>query len=358
MKKTLLFLTALALSISSSYGQLLMYEPFNYTDGAQTAVNELVRASGGNWVLGPSQNSNAVNDDIVTSPFIAEMFGLPGQTGNAYFFRGGNNDPARRFTAQTSGTIFWSALIKIDGWIGNGTTAYAPNSTGKQLISLTNNWTTTADIAYPGSLVVKGASVNEGETSYYLGVSNEHIDSAAKGAYGTTVYAGGVQHLVVLSYEFATNTTKLWVDPVVPTNGTMTTSSPVATIVGPGTVSEVAGFFIRLDSNVNTPNTTIDEIRVAKTWAQAVGQSVPLSVAKNEIEGLKVYPNPAKDYITIESKNVKLTSVELYNVLGSKVLSSKSLTNDRLNVSGVSKGIYMLQVNADGASSTRKIVIE
>lgn len=73
---------------------------------------------------------------------------------------------------------------------------------------------------------------------------------------------------------------------------------------------------------------------------------------------LNIYPNPANDYITIKSNNVKLSSVELYNVLGSRVLSAKTLNNDRLNVSGISKGIYMLKVNAEGASSTKKIIIE
>ena len=72
----------------------------------------------------------------------------------------------------------------------------------------------------------------------------------------------------------------------------------------------------------------------------------------------KVYPNPVKDYITIESKSVKLSSVELYNILGAKVLGAKALTNNRLNVSGVAKGIYLLKINAEGASTTKKIVIE
>ena len=73
---------------------------------------------------------------------------------------------------------------------------------------------------------------------------------------------------------------------------------------------------------------------------------------------LKIYPNPANDFITIESKNAQISSIEMYSVLGKKVLSTKTLTNNRLNVSGLSSGIYFLRINADGSSATKKVVIE
>ncbi|WP_157207411.1 T9SS type A sorting domain-containing protein [Mariniflexile maritimum] len=360
MKKTLLLLSALALSISSSYGQLLMYEPFSYTDAAQNATNELILSSSGTWVAGPSLSTGSTtNDDIVTSPFDAGAYGIPTGTGESYFFRGGGNDPVRSFTPQTTGTVYWSALIRVEGWIGNGTTQYAPGATGKQVFSLTNSYTSSSDISYPGSLIIKGASTTLGETSYQLGVGNQHIDDALKGSYASTIFtSSSTDHLVVLSYDIATATTKLWIDPAIPANGTMTTDLPSATITGPGTVTEISRFFIRLDSNANTPNMTIDEIRVAKTWHEVVGKPAPLSVSKNNIEGLKIYPNPAKDYISIESKNTKISSVEMYNVLGAKVISEKALVNNRLNVSHLSKGIYMLKVNAENGSATKKILID
>lgn len=73
---------------------------------------------------------------------------------------------------------------------------------------------------------------------------------------------------------------------------------------------------------------------------------------------LKIYPNPAKNFINIESNDVVLTSVELYNILGAKVVSQKKLINNQLNISGLSKGIYMLKLSAEGASTTKKIVIK
>jgi len=87
-------------------------------------------------------------------------------------------------------------------------------------------------------------------------------------------------------------------------------------------------------------------------------QDATASVDDVFASNLKIYPNPANDYISILSNNVKISSVELYNILGSKIVSAKTLTNDRLNISNVSKGIYLLKINAEGASTTKKIVIE
>lgn len=73
---------------------------------------------------------------------------------------------------------------------------------------------------------------------------------------------------------------------------------------------------------------------------------------------VKLFPNPAKDYITILSKNIQISSVEMYSVLGERVLSQNTLTNNRLNVSGLSNGIYFMKINADGSTATKKVVIE
>ena len=73
---------------------------------------------------------------------------------------------------------------------------------------------------------------------------------------------------------------------------------------------------------------------------------------------VKLFPNPAKDYITVLTNNVQISSVEMYSVLGKKVLSTKTLINNRLNVSNLSNGIYFMKINAESGSTTKKIIIE
>ena len=72
-----------------------------------------------------------------------------------------------------------------------------------------------------------------------------------------------------------------------------------------------------------------------------------------------IYPNPAKNNITITNSNFVMNSVELYNISGQKVRSeiiNSMQTN--LNVSGLEKGIYIMNITSNDTSIKRKVVIE
>ncbi|MDD3890943.1 MAG: T9SS type A sorting domain-containing protein, partial [Bacteroidales bacterium] len=61
-----------------------------------------------------------------------------------------------------------------------------------------------------------------------------------------------------------------------------------------------------------------------------------------------VYPNPAKNYITVDIDEVAPNAtVEIYGTLGQLIIS-KSL-NPNLDISALSSGVYVLQVRMDGA---------
>ncbi len=72
---------------------------------------------------------------------------------------------------------------------------------------------------------------------------------------------------------------------------------------------------------------------------------------------LKIYPNPAKTSLTVQSSR-EINSVELYNIVGLRVFASKELVNDAIDVSEMASGVYLLKVNADNASVTKRVVIE
>ena len=71
-----------------------------------------------------------------------------------------------------------------------------------------------------------------------------------------------------------------------------------------------------------------------------------------KISSLSVYPNPVKDVLTIEGN---YTSVDIYDVFGKLVLSAKSAKT--INVSSLSNGIYMLNINTEKGAATQKITI-
>ena len=78
------------------------------------------------------------------------------------------------------------------------------------------------------------------------------------------------------------------------------------------------------------------------------------------IENLSIYPNPVsngKTFIYITSKLNLTKSIEFYDVLG-KLIFSTVLTGKELNISNLSKGVYVLKITESNISETRKLVIK
>ncbi len=85
-----------------------------------------------------------------------------------------------------------------------------------------------------------------------------------------------------------------------------------------------------------------------------------LGVKTVEINGeASVYPNPVKDQLYVQSAN-DLAELHVYNFAGQKVYSQKSaVKNPQLNLSGLPKGNYILQmIDKNGNSSSTKFIKE
>ena len=78
------------------------------------------------------------------------------------------------------------------------------------------------------------------------------------------------------------------------------------------------------------------------------------------IEGLSIYPNPfnrGRTFIYLTSKLNLTKKIEFFNVLGKKVYST-ILTGKELNISNLSKGVYILKITENDIIETRKLVIK
>lgn len=76
-----------------------------------------------------------------------------------------------------------------------------------------------------------------------------------------------------------------------------------------------------------------------------------------DIEGLSIYPNPVsngKIFITSTLNQVK--EVNIYDVLG-KMIMSETIIGKELNVSNLNPGVYILRIQENKLSATRKLVV-
>ncbi len=79
---------------------------------------------------------------------------------------------------------------------------------------------------------------------------------------------------------------------------------------------------------------------------------------KETIEGLNIYPNPAtSDRIYITSKSAQSKEVEVFDVLGKKILQA-TLTGKELNITSLTPGVYIIKVKEGDASATRKLIVK
>lgn len=80
------------------------------------------------------------------------------------------------------------------------------------------------------------------------------------------------------------------------------------------------------------------------------------SVAENEAETARIYPNPAHDFIRVETLCTSLVqNVEIFSVTGQKVLSS---TETEINISGLESGVYFIKIDFNEKSITKRLIIK
>jgi len=85
-----------------------------------------------------------------------------------------------------------------------------------------------------------------------------------------------------------------------------------------------------------------------------------LSIEKFVNENFKIYPNPATEYVSIEQKEtdgVTLQSVQILDNSGKWIKSVKD-NFSQIDVSSLSKGMYLFVIQTDKGNKTEKIVIK
>ena len=76
---------------------------------------------------------------------------------------------------------------------------------------------------------------------------------------------------------------------------------------------------------------------------------------------LKVYPNPANDVLNVSFETSNAAEVSLSNIVGTKVYTSNAAFGSNkmaINTSGLSSGIYILNIATENGVVARKVTIK
>ena len=94
-------------------------------------------------------------------------------------------------------------------------------------------------------------------------------------------------------------------------------------------------------------------------WSFTTEADPNLSIKENYISELKIYPNPTKDVIKIDTP-ITIDNVSIINQLGQRVLevNKAQIFKNKINLSTLSKGVYYMTITSDNKSKTIKVVKE
>ncbi|MFL5764614.1 MAG: T9SS type A sorting domain-containing protein [Bacteroidia bacterium] len=137
-------------------------------------------------------------------------------------------------------------------------------------------------------------------------------------------------------------------------------------ILQPGASNEMdfAYVFARANSGGNLASVAIMKDRIDSvrqkytTGITACGCSTSAGIASpDKDDPLRIYPNPASDYITISYAGV-ISRIKIYDVMGREVRSFEinSKTEKLVDISGFPKGVYIIGIQSDTKETFKRFI--
>ena len=329
MKKIYTLLTVVATAFAANaQATLPVYEPFDYTAG-ETLDNQT------------EYTAFNTGDSIYIVSGNLQYPDFPTSIGNKINFAGAGMETKYDIQSVNSDTIYYSFLITVNDISGvtdsNG--GYFAGFGASNTLLGNSLWT---------------KQVND--TVFKFGA--EVRTSATGVTWSDDDYNVGETYLVAGSYTFVNGSqndvAQLWINPDLglPTEPTATITDQWS---ASNDLSSIAHFFFRRDSATETPDVDIDELRIGTSWAD-VTPKIPVSTKKNNIQGLRIFPNPASDVLYITSNSGLQKDIQLLDMTGKKVINLTKVS--KVDISNLKTGVYVAKITEAGKTATRKIVVK
>jgi len=312
MKKITLLLSFVVCVLFAGAQTPLLVEDFNYTIGSD------LKSQG--WPI--HSGSGATKDSIL----VVQGLTFDGYTGSniggAAALTGVYCDHNKTFTAQTSGTVYASFLMKTGSSNKQGYFFHFA-STPISSIFPSRVWTNST-----GSGISIGAFSSGTEPSNYSPIT------------ANTTY------LVVIKYDFSTKVSSLYVFSTMPTSEPTTAQ---ATFTETATIANIGAVCLRQytwTGSTSNQNVIVDGIRVATSWSAlftGTGFNNPTVNALNTfVSGKNLFV-----------KNIANGStVEIFSAIGTRVQTAV-LENGKIELNNLQKGMYVVRVG----KQTQKIML-
>lgn len=320
--KKITFLLAFAACVAFANAQIIVSENFDYTVGGQLKSN--------GWV-GTGATPSTTNPILITSPTLTYA-NYPGTgVGNDITLMNNGEDLNKSFTAVTSGTLYFSALVNVT----------AAQATGDYFLHLGDVPTGTT---FFGRVYVKQKI---GSSNLAFGILRTSGGTNAQStAFSDSTLLLNTTYLLVAKVEVSTGNSSLIINPTIsatePTSGWLTSTLGTTALPAAG----FATVNIRQGSSVTAAAMKIDGLKVAKSWADLFTASGTHNPSVNPFT------------VTISGKNLLVknvaegSTIEIFSAVGSKVQTS-NVENGKVNIANLKSGMYVVRAG----KSTQKIML-
>ncbi|MBL0025237.1 MAG: T9SS type A sorting domain-containing protein [Saprospiraceae bacterium] len=329
---------------ANSQVKLPYYEGFNYSIDS-VLIKPGTNSGFGGWTIPSFQTAGSSPDPyIIASPNWKLPANLPSATGNALEFIGSGDDPIITIPDQdTTGIIYSSFMFRASDF--SAVTVNNP----VYFYSFAKVASSGTSLNYTSCVYIRKVS----DSTFDLGISENNNTTNA--VWSSTPLDINADFFIVISYDIDNATSYMWINPVI--NGTQPSTVLVTNETATSKRTNLTMVRLNLDSNAKTPKSQMDEIRIGKTWA-SVTQSTTSGVDFDVLSGVKLYPNPVRDNLFISSDDFPAASISIYSVNGQEVLNQKDISNNRVDVSNLSPGNYIVKLFGSGKIVSLKMIKE
>jgi|GEM_PF-6678881 len=236
-----------------------IYEPFSGTGNLSANPNWTTHSGTAGqiqFLTTASDVGNSLSYPQLTSP----------QGNRVRIVRNNSEDVNRGFTAVTSGTLYYSALIKILDTLGLPASG---DNFGDYFLHFGTTSGSSVSTFFARLHIRKGSSGN----TVQVGVANRGSATTVQPTFSTSNLAVNQTHFVVVKYDIGSGAASLWVNPTTNFGAATEAGGALTNTAGTTSISQAASICIR--QGTSTGNIEIDEIRVGQTWASVTPAPAP-----------------------------------------------------------------------------------
>ena len=273
-----------------------------------------------------------------------------------------------------------AGLAGTRGMTTDGTNIYVANNTGVISVvnpitkAVTSTITVTVTPATTIRYVTYDASLDGGNGGFWVGnfstaffaisMTGTQLSSIPAATHGATSVYG-------LALDSSSNTLFAYAqmapsnDLIIPISlpsGTPGTAYDVFAndlSAGGSTASLAGGIFIS-DQVISGQSTIIGVSQATPSNILFGINTATLSNTSFDSTEFSVYPNPANDRVTISSTKSALDKVEMTDLNGRVVknLTLGGVSNSEISITDLAAGIYLLKINSENGTITKKLIVE